>query len=354
MHEKFKNLILFAGVDRKEYEETVIPRSNEDNRIMVNTVSFLAVILITAMFISAMFVEGVRMNQTAYGIGALVSFALFLTSVLFTKRYSVLIMPLVYISYFIFFTYGIIIGTITDPDQKTVTFMVMLVFLPMLFVHRPIHSVLVIVIHVFVFIVLCLKYKTGNVLGNDIIDAIIFGILGMTSGTIVARIKVKGYIMEAQLKKVSRIDKLTELNNRNAYELDLYTIPEQCDHSLSCVYVDANGLKRLNDIRGHKYGDELLKCIARSIVEVFGKKYSYRFGGDEFVIFIPDCDDIKAEVRILVADIESKGYHISVGWDSCKIDRLSMTTLIHNAETMMYKKKAEYYRKEKNDRRNRM
>lgn len=354
MYEKIKNLILFAGVSRKEYEEIVAPRSNEDNRIMVNTVSLLAAILITAMFISAMFVEGVRMNQTAYGIGALVSFALFLTSVLFTKRYSVLTMPLVYISYFIYFTYGIIIGTITDPDQKTVTFMVMLVFLPMLFVHRPIHSALVIAIHVFVFIVLCLKYKTGDILGNDIIDAIIFGILGMTSGTIVTRIKVKGYIMESQLKKVSRIDKLTELNNRNAYELDLYTIPEKCEYSLACVYVDANGLKQLNDTRGHKYGDELLKCIAKNIVEVFGKEYSYRLGGDEFIILVPDCDDIRAEVRILIANIENSGYHISAGWDSHKTNRLSMTTLIHNAETMMYKEKADFYRKEKNNRRNRM
>lgn len=351
MYEKFKNLILFAGVDRKEYEEIVVPRSNEDNRIMVSTVSFLATILITIMFISTTFIAGVRMNQTVYGIGAIVSFILFATSVLFAKRYEFLVMPMVYISYFIFFIYGIVIGAITDPSQKTVTFMVMLVFLPMLFVHRPIHSVLVIAIHVFVFIILCLRHKTGNVLGNDIIDAIIFGILGIASGTIVARIKVKGYIMEAQLKKVSRIDKLTELNNRNAYELDLYTIPERCKHSLACVYVDANGLKQLNDARGHKYGDELLKRIARSIVEVFGEEYSYRLGGDEFVIFIPDCGDIKTEVRTLITKIENNGDHISAGWDSHKINHLSLTTLIHNAETMMYRKKAEYYRKGKNNRR---
>ncbi|MBQ8991830.1 GGDEF domain-containing protein [Candidatus Saccharibacteria bacterium] len=351
MKEKFKNLLLLSEIDDKDYTEDIISHMNKDNRTMVNTISLLLAILAAAMFVSALFISGVHMNQVVYIGGTLASFLLFLTSVHFSERCDFLTMPLVYLSYSIFYVYGILIGTVTDPGQKTVTFMVMLVFLPVLFVDRPIHTIIMTFSYVAIFIALCFKNKTGAVLWNDIIDAVIFGILGIVSGTIVNHVKVRGYVLEAQLKKVGRTDQLTGMNNRNAYELDLYTIPKKCQHTLSCIYIDANGLKQINDTKGHKSGDKLLKCIAENIIDTFGDELSYRLGGDEFIIFIPDCDNVNEKVRTMSIGIIDNGYQISVGWDSHRTDHLSMTTLIHNAESRMYKKKAEFYRNARNDRR---
>lgn len=52
-----------------------------------------------------------------------------------------------------------------------------------------------------------------------------------------------------------------------------------------CAYVDVNFFKSINDRRGHDYGDDVLRAIAQSLIEVCeGEGLVSRWGGDEFVV----------------------------------------------------------------------
>ncbi len=63
----------------------------------------------------------------------------------------------------------------------------------------------------------------------------------------------------------------------------------------SVLYLDLDGLKAVNDRRGHKAGDELISAFARAAVTgLRAEDLIGRFGGDEFVLFLPGTDDFAA------------------------------------------------------------
>ncbi len=177
-----------------------------------------------------------------------------------------------------------------------------------------------------------------------------FGLLGVASGTITNTMKVKGYVLENKLKEISKTDQLTQMKNRNAYELEYDSIPQKCKHTLACLYIDANSLHEINNEKGHEYGDKMLKYIAMEIKNTFSYEYSYRTGGDEFITFITDSSKEKIEALLLdmTNRIKSEGYNIAAGFEISKIKYLSLDDLIKSAESKMFKDKMNYYKNIKN------
>jgi diguanylate cyclase (GGDEF)-like protein len=69
---------------------------------------------------------------------------------------------------------------------------------------------------------------------------------------------------------------------------------------LSCLFVDLDGFERVNDTEGPLAGDRVLSAVAEAIRERVRSTDSVaRFGGDEFVVLLPDTSTLEAG---LVAD----------------------------------------------------
>lgn len=90
-------------------------------------------------------------------------------------------------------------------------------------------------------------------------------------------------------KELAIIDLMCNVKNRNAYAIDLKN-----EKFNSCVVVDLNNLKYINDYFGHENGDfaikkssELLKIAQNEIFKEM-KSELYRIGGDEFILLV-DC-----------------------------------------------------------------
>ena len=62
--------------------------------------------------------------------------------------------------------------------------------------------------------------------------------------------------MQSELKRMSYCDDLTGLHNRNSYISVLQKLEKNPPDSLGVVFVDLNGLKRINDQQGHDSGDK--------------------------------------------------------------------------------------------------
>ena len=61
--------------------------------------------------------------------------------------------------------------------------------------------------------------------------------------------------------------------------------------SLSCVMIDIDYFKRINDTHGHQAGDEILRKLGQVLLEgVRGCDFLGRFGGEEFVIILPQTN----------------------------------------------------------------
>jgi diguanylate cyclase (GGDEF)-like protein len=85
---------------------------------------------------------------------------------------------------------------------------------------------------------------------------------------------------------------------------------------LTVAFVDVDGLKQANDIRGHKAGDELLKGLASALkAGLRGQDLVLRYGGDEFVCVLPDTpmDAGGEKMRQIQAEAAKAGFSFSVG-----------------------------------------
>lgn len=343
MLEKLRNAFLHAGADRTSLKR-IAPKVRKTNRVMLRTLSAIAAILIGVMLVCSFFSEGLAQNRLIYLLGSSLSVVIFVMTY-FLEKYDWLLNPLIYVACSIYYMYGILLGTITEPDGKTVTFVVMLVIMPIVFIEIPIRTALMTVFYDAIFICLCFHVKTGSLLRIDIIDGVLFGILGIATGTVINQMKVRGYVSEQKLQEISRVDLLTGVNNRNAYELDLFSISEKCRFNLACIYIDVNGLHEINNSEGHEFGDKMLKFIAEQIKEIFKGGFIYRVGGDEFVVFMSDKQiaDLGYDVKRLTKRVEAKGYYIAIGYETMGARYLVIDDLVKAAEVRMSVNKEAYY-----------
>jgi diguanylate cyclase (GGDEF)-like protein/PAS domain S-box-containing protein len=117
-------------------------------------------------------------------------------------------------------------------------------------------------------------------------------------------------MMERRLRHLAYHDKLTGLGNRDLFNEDMKafladTPPESEDKS-ALLFLDLDGFKHVNDTIGHSAGDELLVEAAKRIRFCLREAdAAYRFGGDEFVAFLPrvsgSAHAVAAAERILAA-----------------------------------------------------
>jgi diguanylate cyclase (GGDEF)-like protein len=92
----------------------------------------------------------------------------------------------------------------------------------------------------------------------------------------------------AELQRQVRIDPLTGLLSRSAFEADLAELLETSVAAAGVLYLDVDRFKAINDGNGHGAGDDVLRAVAdrlRSVVPT-GSLIA-RIGGDEFVVALP-------------------------------------------------------------------
>lgn len=105
--------------------------------------------------------------------------------------------------------------------------------------------------------------------------------------------------LEEKLRYFSQIDILTGLYNRYSFEEKIKELNDEDQMPLGIIMGDVNGLKLVNDTFGHLDGDQMLKKIADILQEVCNKNgFVFRWGGDEFIILVPNCDEMKCEELI--------------------------------------------------------
>lgn len=90
--------------------------------------------------------------------------------------------------------------------------------------------------------------------------------------------------LEYNIWKLANTDALTELANRQAFYEYAKRIGR--DEKIGLFYVDLDNFKQVNDIYGHKAGDEALKATAAILRQVFPGDFPARLGGDEFIVCV--------------------------------------------------------------------
>jgi len=155
------------------------------------------------------------------------------------------------------------------------------------------------------------------------------------------------------IKHTARTDMLTGLLNRRGFdeallEARLYSIDH--NQALSIILADIDHFKKVNDTHGHLIGDSVLKMLSKLLKEhIKGKDIAARFGGEEFIIILPEtplkgafilAEQIRMSLRTMKWTAKESGKSIgsitiSLGVAQFKSNETT-ESLIHRADNALY------------------
>lgn len=122
----------------------------------------------------------------------------------------------------------------------------------------------------------------------------------------IRKLSVLEYAVD-RLGKLYAQDTFSGIYNRNGFVTATSQIYSDCvkkQRNIMLMFIDLDGLKKINDTYGHSVGDTAICNIAEVLMKscTSGEIYC-RFGGDEFIVFAADYTD--ADAKKLTADIQN-------------------------------------------------
>ncbi|MBI1784029.1 diguanylate cyclase [Candidatus Sumerlaeota bacterium] len=165
---------------------------------------------------------------------------------------------------------------------------------------------------------------------------------------------VESFLLRNDAEEKSLTDPLTQLYNRRyldrVMEIERARI-KRYGRPISMMMIDLCDFKKINDRFGHVYGDEVLRETAAILkANVRDPDIVVRFGGDEFVVLLPDTDVRQAKLaqdriekafggRNAAGDNVRTRIEISIGLSSANASNID--TLLERADKLMYEQKTE-------------
>ena len=147
------------------------------------------------------------------------------------------------------------------------------------------------------------------------------------------------------LNDMAYIDALCGIGNRLALRRDYDSYQGR---EVTVMMLDLNDFKLINDTRGHDEGDRILREISKLLSDTFSNEYCYRYGGDEFLVIIPDISEsefnekLEALKKNRPAIDDTAKAVFSIGYVSGMLkDADMLRNLISKADEKMYESKRE-------------
>jgi diguanylate cyclase (GGDEF)-like protein/PAS domain S-box-containing protein len=178
----------------------------------------------------------------------------------------------------------------------------------------------------------------------------------VTGASTIARNITERVRYQEQLIAMSERDALTGLRNRRRFERDIADQVERAhrygEHAV-LMMIDLNGFKKINDLHGHKVGDQVLKAVAAALRgRLRDSDMVARIGGDEFAIVMPYArvdnaqgiaDGLKTLINACTVDVVGSPrikLGASIGLVEIDQETASEEDIIAEADRLMYKEKA--------------
>jgi diguanylate cyclase (GGDEF)-like protein len=171
-----------------------------------------------------------------------------------------------------------------------------------------------------------------------------------------AKLEVREHVEDLErrakeLAEQSRHDDLTGLLNRRAFYEEsrrAITMGQRSRTPISIIYIDLDGFKAVNDLRGHLAGDDVLRRVSAAILRTVRETdIACRYGGDEFVLLLPmtPADQAVVVCERLYANYSPVGFgDIDFSFGLAQVGPSLYSTVdeaVKLADELMYKAKSD-------------
>lgn len=149
-------------------------------------------------------------------------------------------------------------------------------------------------------------------------------------------------------------DSLTGLYNRFYLDTLKKRLGAKAKDEYMAMMLDINGFKRINDVFGHKVGDDVLIILSDILTGVVGKSGEViRYAGDEFIIILnmrgnDDADRVVSLINSSIDDFNKTEkipceLSVAIGFEKIYFDENSSGELLDRIDKLMYENKKKYY-----------
>ena len=346
-----RNYLCYCGIEKDEYNALKKDAYISNFRVW-RVLHFLMAAVFGTLFAGSLFSHLMKTNQVFYLGGLIYSVAaVFLFFRL--REDSLAAQFLIYLSISVLFLFACSI-TQNKPDTPSTTFFVFLLITSMFMIDKPYFMAIELIAASAVFLVWMRSVKTYEIWRYDLINVIVYTVIGIFLNVIANSIRIKEFVLTRRINIQKDTDELTGLKNKGALtrEINLF-LTEGSSEQGTMLLLDIDHFKSINDTYGHDVGDQVISRMGHFLADYFsGDEIVGRFGGDEFIVFIRNMADPDAVCRIanglirdasekIVLPEEERGISVSVGAALYHGQENNYSDIFKKADTALYRAKAD-------------
>lgn len=294
---RIRDMLFYGGLSKTEYENSIreIRQKNKDT-LMIGAA--LLTVLFLALFVGSLASENMADARAIYGRMLLATVIILVIVKVVTPKVPRLVLPMWYILFIAFSTYGVMLNTFLRPTLSATTLCVFLVAGPLLIIDRPVRVYSYTFALSVAFIICAVNAKSPYLAFADSVNVLSCVFLGAAIYAMLNKVKLREMSQSWQLQRERDTDRLTMLLNKTAF---VEKVQERLPHieEGALLVMDIDNFKGINDSYGHDFGDVIIQRVAKCIQETFhSTDLCARFGGDEYVVFISNIS--KEELTALL------------------------------------------------------
>lgn len=344
------DFILYGGITKEEYQ-SILPRIREKNGETLRLASVMCALMFLALLLGSFFSESMAVARLFYGAMLTVCAAVSVLSFTLVRRRPGWIMPLWYLLFMAFAGYAGMLNTFIRPELSATTICVFLVIGPMLLIDSPCRVVTFQLVLSAGYILCAIWKKDPYLAFADSVNVACCVFLGAAIYLRLTRVKLREAMQARKLQEERDTDKLTGLLNKAAMERQASALLSDPQQRGALMVMDIDNFKQINDTYGHAVGDIVLGQMAGRIREMMpGNSLCSRFGGDEFLLLVPDLseEDLAALLDALLKRLRtgiafpdtSDRFSVSIGAVRFPQQGKNYEQLFRCADTALYEAKA--------------
>ena len=347
---KLKNYLFYCGIEKEEYN--AVKKNAYVSNFEVWRILHIVMDLVFGFLFVYSLINGLFETNKYFYLGVFL-YSLVATGLCFVlKKDSIISQFLIYLSIIVLLLFSCFVSS-NKPTIPSTTFMVILIITPLFMIDKPYYMIFVIILSAIIFVIWMYYVKDPDVWKMDLANACIFTAIAIVVHVIANSIRIKEFVLIRKINIQKDIDEMTGLKNKGALsrEINEYLNDSSKDKALMFI-LDINYFKSINDTYGHDVGDIAINQLGGYLASKFSKNEVVgRFGGDEFIIFIKDSDDIEFAKKVsleMANEVKetiklpdtSYEFSISVGVGVYHGKEKNYSELLKKADVALYKVKA--------------